>query len=57
MVKKSQQPKLMVRLPDDVKTFISSRAEYNGSSQNSEVIRCIRAQMEAASVGNTGRHD
>lgn len=50
MVKKSEHPKLMVRLPDDVKAFIAGQAEHNGSSQNSEIIRCIRARMEALGV-------
>lgn len=38
-------PKLMVRLPHDVKAWLSAQAERNQSSQNSEVIRAIRERM------------
>jgi hypothetical protein len=38
--------KLMLRLPNDAKAFIEAEAERNGSSQNSEIIRCVRERME-----------
>lgn len=38
--------KLMLRLPEDAKAFIAAQAERNGSSQNSEIIRCIRDRMD-----------
>ena len=37
---------IQVRLPEDVKEFIEEEAQKNLSSQNSEIIRCIREKME-----------
>ena len=37
------------RLPPDLKDWLQAEAERNGSSQNSEVIRSIRAAMGRAS--------
>lgn len=39
-------PKFVVRLPHDAKAFIAAQAARNGSSQNSEIVRCIRDRME-----------
>jgi hypothetical protein len=39
-------PRLLVRLPPDLKDFVVSEAQRNGSSQNSEVIRAVRERME-----------
>ena len=39
-------PHLEVRLPKDVKSWLETEAAYNGASQNSEIIRSIRARME-----------
>jgi predicted HicB family RNase H-like nuclease len=39
-------PKFLVRLPQDVKAFIAAQAERNSSSQNSEIVRCIRDRMD-----------
>lgn len=39
-------PKLMLRLPPDFKAFIEHEAARNGSSQNSEIVRCIRERMD-----------
>lgn len=36
---------LRLRIPDDVKKWLEAEAERNGSSQNSEVIRALRAAM------------
>lgn len=36
---------LQLRLPLDVKVWLQEQADKNGSSQNSEVIRAIRAAM------------
>lgn len=36
---------LQLRLPAEVKAWLSAEAERNGSSQNSEVIRALRAAM------------
>lgn len=37
---------ITLRLPADAKAFLEGQAERNGSSQNSEIIRCIRDRME-----------
>jgi predicted HicB family RNase H-like nuclease len=34
-----------LRVPADVKAWMTVQAELNGSSQNSEVIRALRAAM------------
>lgn len=39
-------PKILVRLPADVRGFVAQQAERNASSLNSEIIRCIRDRME-----------
>lgn len=39
-------PPFMVRLPQDVKDFIVAQATWNSSSQNSEIVRCIRDRMD-----------
>ena len=39
---------LQLRLPADVKAWLEEQAEKNSSSQNSEIIRAIRAAMEQA---------
>lgn len=40
------KPQIKVRLPADVKAWIEQQAEKNASSQNSEIVRCIRQRME-----------
>lgn len=40
-------PQVAVRLPPDVKAFIKAEAKENASSQNSEIVRAIRAAMKA----------
>lgn len=42
---KNRKP-LQLRLPDEVKAWLAAQADRNGSSQNSEVIRALRAAME-----------
>jgi hypothetical protein len=37
---------ITLRLPPDAKAFIAAKAERNSSSQNSEIVRCIRDRME-----------
>jgi hypothetical protein len=39
-------PKILIRLPEDARAFVANQAERNGSSLNSEIIRCIRDRME-----------
>ncbi|WP_213255819.1 Arc family DNA-binding protein [Bradyrhizobium sp. sBnM-33] len=36
----------LVRLPRDAKDFIKREAERNCGSQNSEIVRSIRARMD-----------
>lgn len=38
---------LTVRLPADAKAFVEAEARENASSQNSEIVRAIRAAMKA----------
>ncbi len=38
---------LKIRLPLDVKAFIEAEAFENSSSQNSEIVRALRAAMKA----------
>lgn len=40
-------PQVAIRLPADVKAFIKAEAQENASSQNSEIVRAIRAAMKA----------
>lgn len=37
---------ITLRLPVDCKHFLADQAARNGSSQNSEIVRCIRDRME-----------
>jgi len=37
---------IKVNLPSDQKAFIEAEASRNGSSQNSEIVRCIRERMD-----------
>jgi hypothetical protein len=39
---------MQLRLPPDIKAWLTAEAERNVSSQNSEVIRAIRAAMVRA---------
>lgn len=39
---------LQLRLPPDLKNWVKAEAEKNGASQNSEVIRALRAAMARA---------
>lgn len=41
---------LQLRLPAEVKDWLHAEAERNGSSQNSEVIRALRAAMARTSA-------
>lgn len=44
---------MQLRLPPDLKAWIKAEAERNGASQNSEVIRAIRAAMTRAELQPT----
>ena len=43
-------PKLVVRLPEDVKAWLRDEARRNASSQTSEVVRAVRDRMERQCV-------
>ena len=43
---------LQLRLPPDLKDWISAEAAANVSSQNSEVIRAIRERMDRIEVNS-----
>lgn len=38
---------LKIRLPSDAKAFVEAEARENAGSQNSEIVRAIRAAMKA----------
>ena len=42
--------KLILRIPPDLKAWISDEATHNASSQNSEIIRAIRERMQRECV-------
>lgn len=45
---KADSKQLPIRFPADVKSWLENQARLNGSSQNSEVIRAVRAAMARA---------
>ncbi len=40
-------PKIMVRLPRDVKDWLVEQAAVNASSQSSEIVRAVRERMQS----------
>jgi hypothetical protein len=47
MIRKAEAERVLVRLPRELKAWIKSEAARNGASQNSEIVRCIRARMDS----------
>ena len=47
MVKIADRAEMVVRLPRDVKNWLVKEAARTLASQNSEIVRCIRARMDA----------
>jgi hypothetical protein len=43
-------PGILVRMPEELKTFLADQAARYGSSQNSEIIRAIRERMERLGI-------
>ena len=43
-------PKVMLRVPPELKGALTREAKRNGSSQNSEIVRCIRERMDRIST-------
>lgn len=48
----SQKIATTLRLPPDVKAYLEEEARHNMSSQNSEIVRALRAQMRAKAARN-----
>lgn len=42
----SGDPKMMLRIPAEMKGWVEDQAKRNGASLNSEVLRCIRERMD-----------
>lgn len=52
---KSRKP-MQLRLPQELKEWINAESDRNGNSQNSEVIRAIRAAKDRRSTpGSVGK--
>ncbi len=49
----TDRKQLQLRLPIDLKAWLKAEAEKNGASQNSEVIRAIRAAMIRTDLKHT----
>lgn len=45
--------RLQIRLPKECQAFIKAEARENASSQNSEIVRAIRAAMKAKGAAST----
>jgi hypothetical protein len=46
-IKSDERPTMLIRVPRDVKEWLEREAARTLASQNSEVVRCIRARMES----------
>jgi hypothetical protein len=42
----ADRAEMVIRLPRDLKTWVEKQAERDASSQNSVLVRAIRARME-----------
>jgi hypothetical protein len=51
MVRNKEVEVVTVRVPRDVKEWLERQSSHHLSSQNSEVVRCIRARMAAEQHG------
>jgi hypothetical protein len=47
VIRKQETKGLLVRLPSDVKAWLEKESARTLASQNSEIVRCIRARMDA----------
>ena len=43
--------KMQLRLPPEIKLWLTKQSNRNGSSQNSEIIRAIRERMDREAAG------
>lgn len=48
-------PKVMIRLPHDMKRWVEKQAKRNGASQNSEIVRRLRAEMDREMEASASR--
>jgi hypothetical protein len=48
-------PKILIRIPVDAKAFIEAEAKENASSQNSEIVRAIRAAMKTKGLSTSSQ--
>jgi hypothetical protein len=51
MHKRADRAEMVVRIPKDVKGWLEKEAERTGASQNSEIVRSLRARMESEEAG------
>lgn len=51
----SRKP-MQLRLPEELKEWIKAESDRNGSSQNSEIIRAIRAAKDRHPEGHLTAH-
>jgi hypothetical protein len=47
MQKLVDRAEMVVRIPKDVKTWLEKEAARTGASQNSEIVRSLRARMDS----------
>jgi hypothetical protein len=47
MAHKAETITVLLRLPPDVKSWVEKEAARTLASQNSEILRCIRARMDS----------
>lgn len=45
-MKSRKMSQILVRLPDDIKEWLSAQSDKNYSSQNSEIVRALRERMD-----------
>jgi hypothetical protein len=48
MVRKEETTTFLIRLPNDVLSWVEQEAARSLASRNSEIVRAIRARMDAA---------
>lgn len=53
METRTNSEKMQLRLPPDLKLWVSKQAKKNSSSQNSEIVRAIRERLERVAAGQT----
>lgn len=48
-------PQLRIRLPPEIKAWLTAEAARNGASQNSEIVRALRERMERTAPAEAAR--